>query len=119
LNNQDVVTLLEEDRSVHPQTSVIVETSSLSQEQIPEIYYGPDDEIIPPSSISIEEEPKVESPRTPFHFGTGLYLYPYTPHFTTPFDLDYFHTPVDSLGNLFGHLTMAESTSQTIRSLDY
>jgi len=61
--------------------------------------------------ISIEEELEVESPRTPFCFGTGLYLYPHTPHFTAPFDLDYFQTPVDLLGNLFGNLTMADSTS--------
>lgn len=67
--------------------------------------------------ISIEEEHEVESPRTPFHFGTGLYLYPYTPHFTAPFDLDYFQTPIDSLGNLFGHSTMVESTSQTVPSI--
>lgn len=67
--------------------------------------------------ISIEEEPEEETPRTPFHFGIGLYLYPHTPHFTTPFDLDYFQTPVDLFGNLFGHLTMAESASQTVPSV--
>ena len=76
-----------------------------------EIYYGPNGEIIPPSLISIEEEPEVESPKTSLHFGTELYLYPHAPHFTAPFDFDYFQTPVDSLGNLFGHLTIAESTS--------
>ena len=108
------VTISEEDRPIHPQTSITVETSSLPQEQIPEIYYGPDSEILSPGLISIKEEHEVESPRTPFHFGTRLYLYPYTPHFNTPFDLDYFQTPVDSLGNLLGHLTMAESTSQTV-----
>lgn len=59
----------------------------------------------------------MESPRTPFHFGIGLHLYPYTPHFTTPFDIDYFQTPIDLLGNLLRHLTMAKSTSQTVPSV--
>ena len=110
MEQSEVVTLPKEYRPVGPQTYVIVETSSLPQQQ-PEIYYESDSEILPPGLISIEEEPEVESPRTPFHFGNGLHLHPYTPHFTAPFDLDYFQTPVDSLGNLFGHLTMAESTS--------
>lgn len=61
--------------------------------------------------ISIEEETEEETPRTPTHFGPGLYLYPHPPHFTTPFDLSYFQTPVDSLGHLLGHLAMVESTS--------
>ena len=107
----EVVTLPEDDRLVHPQTSVTIKTSSLPQEHIPEIYYGLDGEILSLGLISIEEEPEVETPRTPFHFGTRLYLYPHTPHFTAPFDIDYFQTPVDLLGNLFRHLTMAESSS--------
>ena len=64
--------------------------------------------------ISIEEEHEEETPITPFHFGIRHYLYPHTPHFIAPFDLDYFHTPVDLLGNLLGHLIMEEPTSQTV-----
>ena len=43
-------------------------------------------------------------------------MYPYTPHFTTPFDPVSFQVPVDSLGQLLGQLTMVEqpSTSQTV-----
>ena len=56
------------------------------------------------------------TPRTPFHFGTRLHLYPHTPHFTAPFDPAYFQVPVDSLGQLLGQLTMVEQplTSQTV-----
>lgn len=67
-----------------------IETSPLLQEQIPNIYYGPNSEILPPSFISIEEEPEEETPRTPVRFKPRLYLYPPTPHFTAPFDPDYF-----------------------------
>ena len=87
-----VVPILEDDRPVYPQTSVTIETSPLPQDQIIEIYYRPDGEILPPGLISIEEEPEEETPRTPFHFRIGLHLYPHTPHFTAPFDLDYFQT---------------------------
>jgi len=105
-----VVPVLEDDRPVYPQTSVTVETSPLPQSQTPEIYYGPDDEILPPSLIVIEEEFEEEtSPRTPTRFGPGIYLYPSFPQSTyiAPLDPVYFQNPVDSLGNLLGHLTMA------------
>ena len=61
---------------------------------------------------------KDSTPGTPFHFGTGIYLYPHTPHFTAPFDPTSFQVPVDSLGKVLGQLTMAEqlSTSVTISS---
>ena len=68
--------------------------------------------------ILIGEELEVESPRIPFHFGMGLNIYPYTPHFTAPFDPSSFQVPVDSLGQILGQLTMAEQllTSQTVSS---
>jgi len=47
-----VVTLLEDDQPVNPQTSVTIETSTLST---PEVYYRPDGEVLPPGLISIEE----------------------------------------------------------------
>lgn len=111
VEKSEVVTIPEDDRLVHPQTSVTVKTSPLPQEKIPKIYYGPDSEILPPSLILIEEEPEEETPRTPDQFGPRIYIYPHTPHFTTPFDPNYFQTPVDSSRNLLGHLTMVESTS--------
>ena len=82
--------------------------------QTPEIYYRPDGGILPPGLIAIEEEYEEETaPRTPTHFGPGIYLYPCFPQltYTTPLDPVYFQNPVDSLGNLLGHLTMAETTS--------
>lgn len=74
--------------------------------QTPKIYNRPDSEILPPGLISIEEESEEETPQTPTRFGPRLYIYPYTPHFTT-LDPVYFQTPIDSLGHLLGHLTMA------------
>lgn len=60
-----------------PQTSVTVETTLSST---PKIFYKFDDQVLPPDLISIEEELVEYSTRgTPFHFGTGLYLYPTTP----------------------------------------
>lgn len=55
---------------------------------------------------------------TPFQFGTGVYLYPHTRDFSTPFDPTSFQVPIDSLGQILGPLTMDEqpSTSQTISS---
>ena len=51
------------------------------------------------------------TPGTPFHFGTGLYLYPHNLIFIAPFDPAYFQVPVDSLGQILGQLTMVEQPS--------
>lgn len=114
----EVVPVPEDDRSVYPQTSITVETSPLPQSQTPEIYYIPDGGILPPSLIAIEEKSEEEtSSKTPTHFGPGLYLYPSYPQLTTPFGHVYFQTPIDSLGQLLGHSTMAKTTSQTVSSI--
>ena len=95
-----VVILPEDDQLVNPQTLVTTKTSTLPT---PEVYYRPDGEILPPGLFFVEEEfEEYTTPGTPFHFGTGLCLYPYTPRFTAPFDLAYFQVPVDSLGHLLG-----------------
>ena len=59
---------------VIPQFSVAIE-SPISHSQPPEIYFGPDDEILPPGLISIEEIPQDETPLSPTHFGEDIYLY--------------------------------------------
>lgn len=70
--------------------------------------------------IVIEQESEEEtSPRTPTHFGLGLYLYPSFPQLTyaTPLEPVYLQAPIDSLGHLLGHLTTVETTSQTVSSV--
>jgi len=95
---------------------VNIETSS---SLTPEIFYRPDDEVLPAGLIDIEEELGEHSTHgTSFHLGTGLYLYPNTPDIFASFDPASFQVVFDSLGKLLGQLTMAEqpSTSQTVSS---
>ena len=60
--------------SVAPQSIVAIE-SPISRSQPLEIYFGPNNEILPPGLISIEEIPQDETPLTPTHFGVEVYLY--------------------------------------------
>ena len=67
------------------------------------MFYEPDGEVLPLGLIAIEEELEEDStPGTPFHFGSGLYLYPNTPDFFASFDPASFQVLVDSLGQLLG-----------------
>ena len=59
---------------VIPQFSIAIE-SPILHSQPPEIYFGPNSEILPPGLILIEEIPQDETPLTPTHFGEDLYLY--------------------------------------------
>jgi len=53
--------------------------------------------------IDIEEELVEDfTPGTPFHFGTGFYLYPNTLDSFASFDPASFQVPVESLGQLLG-----------------
>lgn len=100
-----------------PQSSVTIESSSLPQSLPPEIYLGPDSEVLPPGLILIEEELQEETtPSTPTHFGSGLHLYHYFPRLTHSAPIDPFHSqiPIDSLQYFLGYLTMEETTSQNI-----
>ena len=56
--------------SVAPQYIIAIE-SPISRSQPPEIYFGPDEEILPPGLILIEEIPQDETPLTPTHFQGG------------------------------------------------
>lgn len=77
---------------------VTIETSTPSMLKI---FYGPDGEVLLPVLIAIEEELEEDStPRSSFHFGTGIYLYPNTPDFFASFDLASFQVPIESLGQL-------------------
>ena len=101
----------------HPQSSITIGSSSLSQILAPEIYLGLDGEVLPPSLILIEEELQEETtPSTPAHFGSGLHLYSSFPHLTysAPIDPAQSQVLVYSLDYLLGYLTMAETTSQTV-----
>ena len=57
---------------VIPQIFVAIE-SPISHSQPPEIYFGPDGEILPRGLITIEEIPQDETPLTPTHFVEDLY----------------------------------------------
>ena len=52
---------------VTPQFIVAIETT-IPCIKPPEIYFGPDGEVLPPSLISIEEIPQDKTPLTPTHF---------------------------------------------------
>ena len=97
---------------VIPQISVAIE-SPILHSQPPEIYFGPDNEILPSGLIAIEEIPQDKTPLTPTHFGEDLYLYVSFPQLT-PFafvDPIPFQTPVDSKGYTFGQVIMTKPTS--------
>ena len=93
--------------------SIVAIESPISHSQTPEIYFGPDGQILPPGLISIEEIPQDETPLTPTHFGEDLYLYESFPQsFPSAFiDPSPIQTLVDSKGYTFGQTTMPESTS--------
>lgn len=91
----EVVTLLEDDQPVTPQTSVTIETSTSS---IPKIFNGPDGEVLPLGLIVIEEELEEDpTPGTLFHFGARLYSYPNTPDFFASFNPPSFQVPLKPL----------------------
>jgi len=52
--------------------------------------------------ISIEEIVEDSTPGTPFHFGTGINLYPATPDYFASSDPTSLQVPVESLGQLLG-----------------
>ena len=56
---------------VTPKSIVAIE-SPISHSQPPEIYFGPDGEILPHGLIAIEEITQNETPLTPTHFGEDL-----------------------------------------------
>ena len=97
---------------VIPQISVAIE-SPISHIQPPEIYFGPDGEILPPGLIVIEEIPQVDTPLTPTHFGEDLYLYEYFPQSlpSSFVDLVPIQTLINSIGYTFRQITMLEPTS--------
>ena len=55
---------------VTPQSIVAIE-SPISRSQPPETYFGPDNKVLPPGLISIEEISQDETPLTPTHFSVG------------------------------------------------
>ena len=96
---------------VIPQISVAIE-SPISHSQPPEIYFGPDSEILPPGLVVIEEIPQDETPLTPTHSGEDLYLYESFPQ-SSPFafvDPVPIQTPVDPKWYTFCQVTMLEPT---------
>lgn len=100
--------------AVTPPVSIIVEAiPSLA----PEIFYGPDNLPFPPGLISIEDIVEDPLSSTPFHFGTGIHLYPSTPEFA-PFNPASSQVPVESLEELLDKIIMSEqpSTSRNVSS---
>lgn len=97
---------------VAPQYIVAIE-SPISCIQPLEIYFGPDDEILPPGLISIEEIPQDETLLTPTHFGVDLYLYESFHQSPTSafFDPVSIRVPVDPIVYTFGRITMPKPTS--------
>lgn len=99
---------------VTPPVSVTTETIPSSA---PEIFYRPYDLPLPIGLIAIEEIAKDSPSSTPFHFGTGIHLYPSTPEFGS-FNPPSSQVPVESLGELLDRLKMSEqpSTSRNVSS---
>ena len=99
--------------------SIISIESPISHSQPPEIYFGPDGEILPPGLISIKEIPQYETPLTTTHFGEHIYLYESFPQsppssFVDPVPIQ---NLVDSKGYTFGQVTMPEPTSSVGTSI--
>jgi len=96
---------------VNPPTSIAVECVSSSAQ---EIFYGPDGLPLPHGLIAIEEIVEDLPSSTPFHFGTGIHLYPSNSEVSHPS----LQVPVESLGSLLDRLNMFEqpSTSRTMSS---
>lgn len=89
---------------VTPSVSVTAEAIPSSA---PEIIYGPDGLPLPPGLIAIKEIAGDRPSSTPFHFGTGIHLYPSTPGFDS-FNPPSSQVSVESLGELLDRLNMSE-----------
>ena len=91
---------------VTPHISVVVETP-ITHTEPPEIYFGPDGEILPPGLIAIEEIPQEDTPLSPTLFGEDLpQSFP-----TAIIDFASFQSTINTEGYTLGQITMSEPTS--------